>query len=189
MKRKEPRFKKGQLVHNSMLNGDYEISNKPDWNGFTYMYSFKNTDMSCGEMYLSRVAAPTSKEQSPAPVEAGEGFTPGEWKVIQNHPVFDNSLIIAVKDEVNSTSFRDKYYMVCEMTEIRGDSFTDNSKHTEANARLIASAPTLLKENEQLKEEVRQLTGYQIYVSAKIYFGDDSVLTFTQWIEAGEPKE
>lgn len=52
MKRKQPKYSKGQTVYNSMLKGNYIISKKPDWNGFTYMYSFKDTDMSCGEMYL-----------------------------------------------------------------------------------------------------------------------------------------
>lgn len=108
-------------------------------------------------------------------------YTPGKWEIIENHPVFDNTKIIAVKDEENSNSFRDKYVMVCEMTDIRGDSFTDNSKYIEANATLIAAAPSLYEENIKLRKELDALhSNMQYYME---YCQANGYVTPMEWIE------
>lgn len=78
-----------------------------------------------------------------APEMRGEQFTPGEWAIMKNHPVFEGKTIILSKDNDNSNSFRDVHRMICEMTEIRGDSFTDNSEYMEANARLICKSKAM----------------------------------------------
>ncbi len=71
--------------------------------------------------------------------------TQGEWKAIDNHPVFPHSTIIAVKDEEASTSFRDKYKFIAEVKDVRGDSFTRlDAEERKANIALIAAAPELL---------------------------------------------
>lgn len=32
----------------------FVVKNMPKWNGLTWMYDFENTDMRCGEGYLSK---------------------------------------------------------------------------------------------------------------------------------------
>ena len=56
---------------------------------------------------------------------------------------------------------------------------------SQANAELIVKA---VNERQALVDENKQLKGYQSYIAEKIYNGDDEMLTFNQWIEAGEPE-
>jgi hypothetical protein len=54
-KRPQPRFKASEEVRVHPLNNQLRtIKGEPVWNGFTWMYSFYNEDLSCGEMYLAR---------------------------------------------------------------------------------------------------------------------------------------
>lgn len=90
--------------------------------------------------------------------------TKGEWKVI-DHPVFDNK-IIAVRDNENSNSFRDRYYAICEMINIKGDAFTDNSECTKANAEFICKAVNgydkLKSDNEVLLNALKGLYEFNL---------------------------
>lgn len=86
-----------------------------------------------------------------------EGFTQGKWQILKDHPVFYGKLIIVVKDEENSTPLKNKYKMICEMTEIRGDSFTDNYEHTKANAALISQAPAMYKALQDAVDLIKDL--------------------------------
>ena len=82
------------------------------------------------------------------PYGSTDGHTPGEWKVV---PISDCCLTIQID------GFREdkKGGYIAEIKWERNAGGI--GKEDEANARLIASAPTLLKENEQLKEQVRVL--------------------------------
>jgi hypothetical protein len=48
-----PKFTTGQKVNVSILGRQAVISKSPFWNGFTWMYSFQNEEVCCGECYLS----------------------------------------------------------------------------------------------------------------------------------------
>ncbi len=52
MKKPKPKYKKGDIVKNYMLMREVQIEDEPKWNGFTWMYSFVNEEMRCGESYL-----------------------------------------------------------------------------------------------------------------------------------------
>jgi len=47
------KFTKGQIVYNNLTEQDGVIADYPNWNGLTWMYSFKGQDIRCGEGYLS----------------------------------------------------------------------------------------------------------------------------------------
>jgi ribosomal protein S27E len=52
---RKPIFAEGELVIVQAPNGKpvtMTVEGTPFWNGFTWMYSFKDQDMSCGEHYL-----------------------------------------------------------------------------------------------------------------------------------------
>jgi len=89
------------------------------------------------------------KTQSPTPLPLDvEGqHTPGEWEIVTDlaAQLFPNEIFIAVKNDRGIFQ-----HPIC-------DVFLANNKNGKANACLIAKAPTLLKENEQLKEQVRVL--------------------------------
>jgi hypothetical protein len=55
-KKTTPLYQIGQTV-NVAIVGDWEQRKITDlkWNGMTWMYSFEDTNMSCGEMYLAKV--------------------------------------------------------------------------------------------------------------------------------------
>jgi hypothetical protein len=53
-KRKPPKFNVGETVNVAGLEHSAVINKKPVWNGLTWMYSFENEELSCGEMYLSK---------------------------------------------------------------------------------------------------------------------------------------
>jgi len=52
MKKPNAKYTKGQTVNTGFDDRVLTISKNPKWNGFTWMYSFAETDMSCGENYL-----------------------------------------------------------------------------------------------------------------------------------------
>ena len=55
-KQKQPKAKysKGDKVYSSMEhNKSLTVKEEPEWNGHTWMYSFEETNMRCGEGYLS----------------------------------------------------------------------------------------------------------------------------------------
>lgn len=58
---KKPRFKNGETVRH--IIGIFTV-NDSKWNGFTYMYSFKESEMRCGEMYLAPYGEQSEKEIS-----------------------------------------------------------------------------------------------------------------------------
>lgn len=64
-KLQQPRFEQGETVE---MPGGYNgrklfvVSGKPFWNGFTWMYSFIDCDLSCGEVYLCKTVQPTTEK-------------------------------------------------------------------------------------------------------------------------------
>ena len=55
MKKKVAKYKKGDQIHSSLTpNTLLTISENPIHNGITWMYSFDDTDMRCGEDYLTK---------------------------------------------------------------------------------------------------------------------------------------
>lgn len=113
-----------------------------------------------------------------------DGFTnDGPWIRIDNHPVFEDSTIIAVKDEVNSNNFRDLHKMICEISDVRGDSFTRlSAEEREANINLIAGAQLLYIKNKQLQEiaAVRQqeiLDGKHAWTVPPLYVVYEQTIT------------
>jgi len=56
-KKPDPKYKSGQCIFNTTTNENLTIEGEPEWNGLCWMYSFKGTVMSCGEMYLRPLTA------------------------------------------------------------------------------------------------------------------------------------
>lgn len=48
----KPKYKAGAEVFCTAKSQNLQIVGVPQWNGYTYMYSFLNTDFRCGELYL-----------------------------------------------------------------------------------------------------------------------------------------
>ena len=101
-----------------------------------------HTCLICGQ---ETTAVKKQTEQPPAPIKEDAKHTPGEWEWKQSrgnnffeHIVYSGITVIA---ELGKTAIGNKE----EIPEIK------------ANAALIALCPTLLKENEQLKRDVKML--------------------------------
>ena len=69
--------------------------------------------------------------------------TKGEW-IFEYNKILNNKAIL-VKDLFNENKGNLKYKVICELSDIRGDSFTRLQEEEEnSNAKLIAAAPELL---------------------------------------------
>jgi len=96
------------------------------------------------------------KERAAAPI--GEGFTPGEWYTE------DNGFIVKCASGFGND--------ICTCHFIEGQ--VDNSQRV-ANARLIASAPTLYRENARLTEQVEQYKAEVTRLKSLIYEFADKI--------------
>ena len=103
---------------------------------------------------ISELSTPVNEGQ---PVQ-GEGFTQGEW-------------IGGKKNNFEYIDIDADGERICSVY-----TGIESNPEAEENAKLICLAPTLLKENEQLKE-------YANYIGDKIAAGDDEILTFQQWLD------
>lgn len=73
--------------------------------------------------------------------------TPAPWKVVNHTRKNSSEIIIRIETEKDS---------ICEVHNLyRPESSLDGVVEKQANAQLIARAPELLKENEQLKEKLK----------------------------------
>lgn len=71
-------------------------------------------------------------------------YTQGKWEIVEKHPILDHPAIL-VKDGFNKSKNIDKFKVVCELSDWRGDSFTvKEESESRANAKLIVCAPELL---------------------------------------------
>lgn len=105
--------------------------------GFASYNEAKEWAEDTGYEVIGGIVTPVNEGQQ-QPVQ-GEGFTPGEWEV-------DNTSVNGISIWANSE--RDNGILLASVwTEARGE-------EAEANARLIASAPTLYRENQQLKKGI-----------------------------------
>lgn len=46
-----PKYKKDEVIYNTVNNENYTVKEEPEWNGYAWMYSFKETAMRCGQEY------------------------------------------------------------------------------------------------------------------------------------------
>lgn len=102
-----------------------------------------------------------------------EGHTPGPWSVFYHE---DGTLelggsTVQYTGVDSQAGFGCVAHVLYKKTNILGDSQTLQYKTFEANAKLIAAAPDLLKENQLLKERVKELE--QKIEELKKGIGDD----------------
>ncbi len=77
--------------------------------------------------------------------------TNGNWVVVKNHPIFKNDILIMSNLEHTDKAFF-KGKLICRITDIRGDSFTQLEKEEmAANVKLIIAAPETLHVNTEVK--------------------------------------
>jgi hypothetical protein len=97
----------------------------------------------------SQIMADIHKEifaPEPAPVSnEGEGFTPGEWMAKTNNG--KDYLLVETNDKDCKT--------ICKCLAMPFEEIS--IEQAEVNARLIASAPTLYRENKELREALNNL--------------------------------
>lgn len=53
---KKPKFFPGQSVLDTNYQKERKVKGEAKWNGSMFVYSFEDTDMRCGEMYLRKVS-------------------------------------------------------------------------------------------------------------------------------------
>jgi len=95
---------------------------------------------------LQTAAPSTPVNDKQEQTETVEGFTPGEWRVV---PGINSKTLNPLVQAKSTNSF----FTVCEVRR----QYPFNNELAEANARLIASAPNLYRDNAQLKEQVKQI--------------------------------
>jgi hypothetical protein len=121
----------------------------------------------------SPAASPVQEQEASAPIVEGK-HTPGPWIIDRSHKHDREGIQVWSGDNI-----------ICDVVD-------DQHGNKEANAALICEAvnayPSLVRENAELRKELNDYKGYQFYTSAKIYFRDENILTFNQWIEAGRPE-
>lgn len=144
--------------HNGFRSKTTFLLRDDEGNSLTGSWTYSNLNhfiMGYGKAFnkKNKPAAPTTVDSKQGDVE---GFTPIEWEAKK---ITSTQIIIGIKGYGEGDNYRkdNRCGQIAIIKGWNGDSTAPLSEEDKANARLIASAPTLLKENGELKEQVKIL--------------------------------